>query len=130
MRLYWQSGWLLVLIGVIHNALGLVLGWAVLGDMAAAGWWNSVEPGGQMDYARSALLWFLLLGCFWWMLGVLMQGWLQRGHALPPWLGWSFVACGAGVAFLLPASGAWFFLLLGALLIRGPGVTAPACDAA
>ncbi|MDX1320719.1 MAG: DUF6463 family protein [Oceanospirillum sp.] len=120
---YRNSGWLLVGIATIHNLLGVVLGWDVLQGMAEAGFWNTVERDGQLDYARSAILWFLMLGAFWWVLGVMMQQWLRRIGSLPRWLGYALLLAGCLVAFVLPQSGAWFFLPLGLLVAFGAAKT-------
>lgn len=120
MKLYKTSGWLLIAIGVLHNSIGLAMGWPILGDMVADGVWNSIEPGGQMHFDRSAILWFLLTGFFWMLLGYLMQAWLDQSLApLPRALGWAFVAVGLVVAFVLPVSGAWLFIALGLLVVFG-----------
>ncbi|TGG92913.1 hypothetical protein E4656_12385 [Natronospirillum operosum] len=120
MRLYLISGWLLVAIGVLHNSIGLVMGWPILTAIVAEGGWNTIEAGGQMHFDRSAILWFLLTGCFWMLLGYLMQSWIRVVQApLPKVIGWGLLAAGVVVAFLLPASGAWLFIPLGLLVLLG-----------
>ncbi|TMP41976.1 MULTISPECIES: DUF6463 family protein [unclassified Pseudoalteromonas] len=120
MKLYGLSGWLLVGIGTVHIALGVVMGWPSLVEIVQAGVWNSIQPNGELMFSRSTILWFLLVGCFWWLLGGLMQAWLQTLSApLPRWLGWGFVAAGLMVGILLPISGAWLFIPLGLLVVYG-----------
>ena len=120
MKLYGLSGWLLVGIGTVHIALGVVMGWPSLVEIVQAGVWNSIQPNGELMFSRSTILWFLLVGCFWWLLGGLMQAWLQTLSApLPRWLGWGFVAAGLMVGILLPISGAWLFIPLGLLIVYG-----------
>jgi len=120
MRLYWISGWLLLAIGVLHNSIGLVMGWPILATIVSEGGWNTIEAGGQMHFDRSAILWFLLVGGFWMLLGYLMQCWLRSvGTPLPKTVGWGLFAAGVVVAFLLPASGAWLFIPLGLLVVFG-----------
>jgi hypothetical protein len=112
------SGYYLIATGVIHNTLGLVMGWSILVGMHRDGWWNTVEVGGQIDFARSAILWFLLVGFFWMLLGYLMQQWLRHtNQPLPASLGWGMLAAGVGVAIVLPASGAWLFIPQGLLIL-------------
>lgn len=97
------------------------MGWPGLLGMHQDGWWNTVEPGGQIDFARSALLWFLVVGFTWIALGYLMQQWIDQAHLpLPRWLGWALLAMGAGVAVVLPVSGAWLFLPQGLLILGAP----------
>jgi hypothetical protein len=123
MKLYWKAGWLLIGIGCIHNAIGLLFGWNILAAMVSDGLWNTVEPQGEINFARSAILWFLLTGCFWWLLGGLMQVMLNQGFLLPRWLGAGLAAAGVVVSIIIPASGAWLFIPLGALVFAGPGRT-------
>ncbi len=112
------SGYYLLATGVIHSAVGLIMGWSILVGMHQAGWWNTVEAGGQINFARSAILWFLVLGFFWMLLGYLMQQWLRYSdRPLPALLGWGMLAAGVLVAFILPVSGAWLFIPQGLLIL-------------
>lgn len=127
MNLYRNSGWLLMAIGVLHNGIGVAMGWPILTDIVAEGGWNTIESRGEMHFDRSAILWFLLVGCFWMLLGYLMQCWISIVQApLPSAIGWGLFSAGAIVAFLLPVSGAWLFLPLGLLVALG----APASSSA
>ncbi|WP_028671101.1 DUF6463 family protein [Saccharospirillum impatiens] len=130
MKLYKHSGWLLIAIGVLHNTIGVLMGWSILAGIVADGGWNSIETAGLIDFSRSAILWFLVTGFFWMLLGGLMQAWLRvTTEALPKTLGWGLTAAGGIVAFLLPVSGAWLFILLGLLVVYGspePAQPAPA----
>lgn len=112
------SGYFLIATGIIHNTIGLIMGWSILVDMHKAGWWNTVESGGEINFARSAILWFLVLGFFWMLLGYLMQQWLRHNQRpLPALLGWGMLAAGLLVAFVLPVSGAWLFVPQGLLIL-------------
>lgn len=118
MRATKYSGYYLIATGVIHNTIGLIMGWSILVGMHQAGWWNTVEAGGEINFARSAILWFLVLGFFWMLLGYLMQQWLRHSRQpLPALLGWGMLAAGLLVAFVLPASGAWLFIPQGLLIL-------------
>ena len=119
------SGYLLIATGIIHNSIGLVMGWSILQGMHEAGWWNTVEPAGEIDFARSAMIWFLLVGFFWMLLGYLMHQWVRHTQRpLPASLGWGMLAAGVSVAIVLPVSGAWLFIPQG-LLILWPYHRAP-----
>lgn len=121
MKLYKYSGWYLLGTGSIHSLIGLILGWPLLLGMHGDGWWNTVEPGGQIDFARSAILWFLVVGITWIALGYLMQRWIdQTRQPLPASLGWILLAMGCAVAFVLPVSGAWLFLPQGLVILMAP----------
>lgn len=112
------SGIYLIATGVIHNALGFIMGWSLLVGMHRDGWWNTVESSAGIQFDRSALLWFLLLGFFWMLLGYLMHVWLkQTEHKLPALLGYGFIILGGITCVILPASGAWLFILQGLIII-------------
>lgn len=112
------SGYYLIATGIIHNTIGLVMGWSILRGIHEAGWWNSIEAGGEIDYARSAIVWFLLVGFFWMLLGYLMQQWVRHfSQPLPASLGWGMLAAGIVVGILLPVSGAWLFIPQGILIL-------------
>jgi hypothetical protein len=59
MKNVWKySGWYLIVIGVIHNAVGLLLGQDILLGMLADGVINTVN----MEHDRNFLFWFLAIG--------------------------------------------------------------------
>ncbi|MEZ5702490.1 MAG: DUF6463 family protein [Burkholderiaceae bacterium] len=66
---------------------------------------------------RFAALWFQVSGVSWAIMGLLMQQWLDRVGALPTTMGWALLLMGAFVAYVLPISGAWLFVVLGLHLI-------------
>ena len=73
---YRRGGWLLVAIGVIHCAIGLLLSWGILAAWSEAGWWHSIETRQGMHMDRFAALWFQVSGVSW-----VMMGWLIRVSA-------------------------------------------------
>lgn len=112
------SGIYLIITGVIHNAIGFVMGWSILVGMHQEGWFNTVESSAGIQFDRSAILWFLLLGFFWMLLGYLMHEWLKRTKdILPATLGYAFILFGGITCVLLPASGAWLFLPQGLVIV-------------
>ncbi len=116
--MYWRySGYYLMLTGVIHNIIGLLMGYNVIVDMCSDGLWNTIEQAGTINFQRSALLWFLLVGCFWILMGYLMQQWLKQQKPLPSVLGYGFIILGTLVAVVLPVSGAWLFLPQGLIIL-------------
>lgn len=121
-KLTQYSGWYLIATGIIHNTIGLATGWSILAGMHAGHWWNTVAPGGEIHFARSAILWFLMLGFFWMLMGHLMQQWLNHTRRpLPAAVGWGLLASGALVAVVLPASGAWLVIAQGLILVAPQG---------
>jgi hypothetical protein len=121
MKIHAYSGWYLIMIGIIHNTIGLLMGWEILSGMASEGWWNTIERDGQINFARSAIIWFLLVGFFWWILGFLMQSWLNKTACrLPRLVGWGILIAGIIVSYLLPISGAWLFIPLGLVILFDP----------
>ncbi len=75
MKLWQYSGLLLIGTGVIHNLIGFVAGWDMLTAMAYEGLWNTVEapmPAAAV-HTRAELLWFLMLGFAWMMVGALLH---------------------------------------------------------
>jgi len=120
MKLWQYSGLFLIGTGVIHNVIGFAEGWDMLAAMVYEGLWDTVEvaiPEGA-EHTRAELLWFLMLGFAWMMVGALLHGNIRR-QQIPPakiW-GWILVAKGLLVAIVLPVSGAWLFLPQGLILI-------------
>ncbi len=113
MWVYRHSGWLLLAIGVIHCAIGLMLSWGILVAWGQSGWWHSIEHSEGVHWERFSALWFQVAGVSWVLLGWLMQKWLERLGALPCLLGWAILAMGLLVAYVLPVSGAWLLVALG-----------------
>ncbi|MCZ8521667.1 MULTISPECIES: DUF6463 family protein [Paenibacillus] len=106
MKLWRYSGWMLLGTGVIHNAVGLLLGWGTLSQMAHEGWWATVG----MNAERNAIFWFLATGLFWMAAGHLLQRWITRhGQPLPAAAGWYMLAWAAAGCLLAPDSGIWLF---------------------
>jgi len=121
MKLWRYSGLFLIGTGGIHNLIGFVAGWDMLVGMVDEGLWNTVAipiTTDEASHTRAELLWFLLLGFAWMMVGALLHGNIQS-RQLPPvarW-GWILLAKGLLVAVVLPASGAWLFLPQGLIII-------------
>ncbi len=120
MKLWQYSGVFLIGTGIIHNVIGFVAGWDMLAGMVDEGLWDTVEmviPAGA-EHTRAELLWFLMLGFAWMMVGALFHGNIRR-QQIPPakiW-GWILAVKGLLVGIVLPVSGAWLFLPQGLILI-------------
>ncbi|WP_342378995.1 DUF2867 domain-containing protein [Myxococcus stipitatus] len=108
------TGTLLMVIGGLHQLVGLALYREPLLEIARAGIVGSVDDMGP----RASAFWFLVAG-----LGMVMMGglahWAERelGRPLPSGFGWALVALGAFCVVPMPETGAWIFFPLGALAI-------------
>ncbi len=120
MKLWRYSGLFLIGTGIIHNAIGFAAGWDMLAAMASDGLWNTIDVPivDGAKHTRAELLWFLMLGFAWVMVGALLHGNILS-KKMPPakiW-GWALLAKGVLVAIVLPASGAWLFLPQGLIIL-------------
>jgi len=113
------SGYYLCATGVLHNVIGVILGWPILVLMNQHGWLASTVINGQMLFDREAILWFLSLGAFWVVLGLALQSALDQGFKLPRYLGWGFALLAAVLIIIVPQSGAYLLLVQGGLIILG-----------
>lgn len=113
------SGYYLVATGIIHNLIGLMMGWPILLEMANAGWISSTVVDGQVLMDREAISWFLITGFFWIAFGLTLQKTIEQGFIPPASLGWNFIIIGTIVAFIMPVSGAYLFVIQGIILLRG-----------
>ena len=140
------GGELLIANGIVHTAMGIVLGWPSLREMLEKGLFNSVyelELSGlpyasysewlsgfaELGGARPRVFWFLWTGFPLIMLGA----WARRleielGRPVPEWLAWS-LALYAGVgAILVTVTGFWIGLACSVYLVvvaRRARTTAP-----
>ncbi|BBH18762.1 hypothetical protein Back11_01070 [Paenibacillus baekrokdamisoli] len=106
MRLWKYSGIYLIATGVIHNVVGLLIGWEVLGLIAQDGLINSVNN----DPDRNAIVWFLSIGFFWMILGHIFHKYQKEGNqALPAIFGWYLLIFAVIGCALMPVSGIWLF---------------------
>ncbi len=115
MKLWKKSGILLIATGILHNAIGLILGWPQIVEIFSHSIWNSMSVTGDR---RQELLWFLMLGFAWMMAGALMHTYIkERNIPVSKTYGWILLLKGASVAILMPESGAWLFIPQGIILL-------------
>jgi len=119
MKMIKYSGHFLIITGVVHNLIGLMMGWPILLSMHQDGWFATTELDGVMLFDRAAITWFLITGTFWLVFGLTLKKVLSEGFIPPPSLGWSFMALGIIIAIIMPVSGAYLFIVQGALLVTG-----------
>lgn len=119
------TGMWLLIIGIIHNLVGLIAGFYGLpeGDLSGRspiaeivdlGIFNSIDP----DPLRALWFWFIWFG---W--AVMFAAWalhLFEKHTgtLPTQLLWMLAALGISGVFMMPASGFWFVVLLAAWKLK------------
>lgn len=107
MKIWKKSGALLIATGIIHNLIGLIIGWEVLKDMVAAGFINSINT--EMD--RNAIFWFLFSGFMMMMLGKLMQSYSrEQNKPVPAYVGYYLLILTIIGCLMMPISGFWLVL--------------------
>lgn len=119
MNLIKYAGYFLVGTGIIHSLLGFIEGWPIIIEMHRSGWFDSTMLNNQMIFDRTAILWFILCGVFWVVLGITLQKVLSEGFTPPKSLGFSFITLGIVIAIIVPVSGAYLFIVQGGLLVYG-----------
>jgi hypothetical protein len=121
------NGRLLLGIGVLHNAVGFILGmgWVkapgldgqrVLPAIAADGLVGAIDGHPW----RVALFWFMFFGFAVLMAGALMDRIERAGQTLPRALGWHLAALALGGALFIPMSGFWLALPVAWRILRAP----------
>lgn len=98
-------GWSLIIIGIIHNTFGLVVGWNVLGEAVIAGLigvWDNPPVNG--------LFWFLVTGFVLIALGLLAARLESAGVGIPVSFTVFFGLLTVAGVVLMPASGFWLLL--------------------
>ncbi|MBQ4861593.1 hypothetical protein J8L98_07810 [Pseudoalteromonas sp. MMG013] len=117
MNLTKYSGYALFFTGVLHTMIGVILGWPTLLEMHDSGWFSATITNGEMNFKREAITWFLLTGAFWITFGHVLQTMIKQGLKVPLQLGWSFIFLGTITAYIMPVSGAYLFIIQGALIV-------------
>ena len=100
--------------GILHNVIGLVMGWNVLTEIVRSGFVNTIND--EMD--RNAIFWFLFAGFIMIVLGKLMQDCLDADWRLPKWLGLSLLALSLIGCMMMPVSGFWLVIPQALLIIN------------
>ena len=115
MKLYQKSGYYLIATGIIHNALGLIMGREVLLNILKDGFFNSIN----METDRNAIFWFLFTGFFFMITGKLMQDYLSTiQKPLPKTLGYYLLALAVVGCAVMPVSGIWLAIPQALIIIR------------
>ncbi|MCP3139144.1 DUF6463 family protein [Pyxidicoccus xibeiensis] len=109
------TGTLLMVIGALHQAVGLVLFREPLLEMVRAGVFDTV---GEDTSPRAAAFWFLATGLFMILAGALCR-WVERAVGRPPPAGFAWGLLGLGLFFVVPMpdTGGWTLFPLGVLAL-------------
>lgn len=105
------DGHWLIGLGLVHTAVGLVLGGDALTGIARDGFVATIEPFGL----RMTMFWFLIGGLLFGLIGAICV-WIERETGQPPprFIATTLLAVSVVSVVLIPYSGFW---LLGALSI-------------
>jgi len=106
-----MTGQLLIVIGVLHTAVGVLNGYRVLSQVSQATF--SGETSRQLVAALGSqfVFWFLFGGLLTVVLGHLLT-WIERrlGHPIPSFIGWELLALSVAGLLVMPVSGFWLVL--------------------
>jgi hypothetical protein len=104
MKAWKQSGNFLMATGVIHNTVGLIMGWDTLKGIASDGFINTINT--EMD--RNAIFWFLFTGFLLMITGGYYQDQIkQTSRALPARQGYYLLILSVIGCLMMPVSGFW-----------------------
>jgi hypothetical protein len=112
---------LLMLVGVLHVAGGLVVGREHLARIFREGFFGEADSAlGALpeEAGKELIFWFLLWGVFCFMLGQLVSYMEGRGLRPPAYFGWELAAVSLLCAALMPTGGFWLVLVPAWLLIK------------
>lgn len=113
MERLFSPGLQLVAIGLLHNVVGLFLGFAPLREILSGGVIGAVEG----SFERMAIFWFLWFGWMLMLLGFALRA--REPEPAPRLLVAGLTAVVLGGALAIPASGFWLGLVpLAGMIIR------------
>jgi hypothetical protein len=114
-RAYGKSvavGSLLVLIGTLHQCIGVLLWWRVILAVLRDGFVDAIAG----DPLRMAVFWFLIAGWLMIIAGQALRE-IERVRPLPARFGWRLIAFAVVGGLAIPASGFWLAIPLGLLTL-------------
>ncbi len=119
----------MMLTAVGHAVVGVFLFSEPLSEMAREGVINSIQPpmySSQPHFDRAAAFWVLLFTPVLFLLGQITNNAVSRHDTRSLRLiGWYLIGIGAVGAAILPLSGNWLLLPLGAIALAAASVVAP-----
>jgi len=94
-------------VGIIHTIFGLLGFRKTLGTLFQEGLFNTVN--GQVE--REFVFWFLALGIFAILLGLLVDWCEKNALRLPSYFSWAFLFIISLFVFIMPISGGWLLFI-------------------
>lgn len=116
------AGRLLMAIGVIHTLFVVWMGRGPLLGVVQEGFFRALSP----HHDRLEIFWSLCFGVMAFFLGQLISRSEAKGVRTPAVLGWELLALGLLGAVLMPVSGWWLVMVVGALILVDARRTRPA----
>ncbi|GAB3536394.1 hypothetical protein GCM10027403_17030 [Arthrobacter tecti] len=118
------AGWIAIGMGAVHVVVAPLERGNVWSQVLGDGVWNTFTlktPSTISEFERAETFWTTVGS---WGVPTLAFGgyvvWSARQcHRVPGWLGCTFLAWGAALVIVLPASPGWAFLLVGGLIAFG-----------
>jgi hypothetical protein len=110
-----QYGTILIGIGVVHELVGLVLGWDVMAGAFRSGFVGAIEA----DWQRQALFWFHVSGFMMLAFGEALRALQIERGAMPARFGIILLAIGVFGAAAIPGSGFWLAIALALFMLGG-----------
>ncbi|MCF2909201.1 DUF6463 family protein [Pseudoalteromonas sp. DL2-H2.2] len=105
----------LIATGLLHNLIGLLMGWDVLTEMHHEGWFATTVVNGSMLFDREAIVWFLSSGVLFLLLGSVLRQLSTYQIPVPRPFVPSLILFGLILVIIMPLSGAYLLILLGVL---------------
>ncbi|WP_194868270.1 DUF6463 family protein [Pseudoalteromonas sp. PPB1] len=102
----------LIAIGLLHNLVGLLMGWEVLTAMHQDGWFASTIKQDMMLFDREAIVWFLVCGSLFILLGCVLKHMQKHDVPLPGLLCPALFTLGLIIVIIMPLSGGYLLILL------------------
>lgn len=109
------SGRLLTITGLLHQAVGVVVGLGAGVELAGRNLFSEVARAGIVDsigsdFARMTWFWFVMSGFLLLVLGGFAHEVERRGDTLPASLGWQIAMLSVAGIIFIPASGFWLLI--------------------
>jgi len=112
------SGYLLLIISIIHILVGVWLFAGPLADIIRNGGFNAVAPNPFAPYFdREDAFWFMMISPLLFTLGQLCCWAQAQKIILPAFLGWNLLAISTVGVVLEPISGFWLLMLPAFLIV-------------
>ncbi|WP_125721351.1 DUF6463 family protein [Pseudoalteromonas rubra] len=105
----------LIATGLLHNLVGLLIGWDVLVEMHQEGWFATTVVNGSMLFDREAIVWFLSSGVLFLLLGTVLRQLSTYQIPVPRSFVPPLILFGLILVIIMPLSGAYLLILLGVL---------------